>query len=464
MNNELPELINDLLRRRWVRLTLVVVVLILIVWTVLYISLQPAKMTATPLGITTDSTIQTAGDTINVYNGTSFYTIDTANNNAVKVIFTPNYRLPEILSMSWADDKGALLNFTGSGLTHTPVFDYLFEHDIDYYDGDYYTWYLDFSTGELSLVGDFNLVGDTAHYSAKDDGYYFVPDIQFSGTRDTINQLWFYSLESGESSVVVSSFNNDVSSITSCDYQGNTVCIVARKTSEAYGDAYLYATSVSNKKLTTVYKQQGDIYPTPLSDTFVLLGEAEEYNDVSVIYKKISTLNISSNKTVDYSGSVFANSAVVGIDNGSLYIVDGETSEIVWLKSNVIVGDSQVNSVDSEDLEDGMMLMSNQSGNNVIVASMTGDIYLLSSKNSASPTKDSTESAAALIGGCTNKYNGSFSSDSSKYTIFIKDDESSFVSNIAEIKKCIAQHPSLMVGYTYEYRGVSGVNGRISTD
>lgn len=465
MNNQLSELLSDLLRRKSVRIIVVLLPTLLIIWAVVHTLLQPATLAARPLNLSLDSNIQSDGDTIKVYNGNSFYTIDTANSNAVKVVFTPEYRLPTIDTMSWAGEKGALLTF-GSGIMHTPVYDYFTQHNLDTTSDEYYTWYLDFTTGKLSLVDEFNLESDTAYYSEKDNGFYYVPNIKYSEIEADRNTLRFYSLHTHQSSTVVDDFNTTVQSIKQCDQPNATVCIVGRKKGETYGKMYIFATSKDSKKLATVYTQQGEVYQTPLKNTYILLSDPEDFDGVGVLYKKITTFNIVTSEKHEYTGTMFDRSMSIGVKDDTLYLIDGENNEVVWLRSNIIPGDSQINSIASEEsynLGEGIIVVPRQDSRNILVASVAGDVYTLSTHNQETPVRAEATKSAEIVGECTTQYNGKPSITGSTYIIFVEDDDS-FTTNLANIQQCLAKNPSVMVGYTYSYKGTSGINGRISTD
>ncbi len=466
MNNQISELLGDLLQRKSVRIIVVAIPLLLVVWAIIHVALQPASLTAQPLNITTASTIQANGNVINVYNGNSFYTVNTAENNAVKVIYTPEYRLPTVANMSWAGNKGALLNFTG-GIMYTPVYDYFVAHDLDTISDNYYTWYLDFTTGKLSLADEYSLESDTAYYSKKDNGFYYVPSIQYSETEADKNQLRFYSLDTQQTSTIIDDFNTTVQSIKQCDQPNATVCIVGKKNGEAYGKTYLFATSKDSKKLTTVHTQQGEIYQAPLENTYVLLGTPEPYEGVGVIYKKISTLNIATKEKHDYNGTMFDRSVAVGVKDDTLYLIDGENSEVVWLHSNITPGDSQTNTITSDSahgLDEGIVVVPKQDSANVLIASVSGNVYTLSAHTQPAPAKASQTDSAGIVGECATQFGGTPDLKDGAYTIFVQEDDDKFTTNIKHIKQCLAKNPAIMVGYTYEYKGISGVNGRISTD
>ena len=108
MNDTLADYLAYFLRRRDVQLGIGAVVVLIIAWVVIAILLQPPTLKVQSIGVTIASVIESKGANINVYNGNSFYTIDTANNNAMKVVYTPTYRLPTVSTMTWADNKGAL--------------------------------------------------------------------------------------------------------------------------------------------------------------------------------------------------------------------------------------------------------------------------------------------------------------------------------------------------------------------
>ena len=465
MNEQPIDILISILRKKSVKIVLALIFVLIVIWAIAARLMQPPVLTAYATSLTLSDSVKIEGTTTKVYNGNSFYTIDLVNNNAKKVIFTPEYRLPEVSTIAWAGEKGVLLNFKSS-VMYTPVYDYFVEHNLDITSDDYATWYLDFSTGKLSLVDENILQDDTAHYSKKDNGFYYVPDLAFSETDVDRNVLSFYSLESNTSTVVVDDFNVSVQSMKDCDQPNGTICIVGRKNAEAYGKYYVFSTSKATKKLSTVYTHQGELYETPLQDTYILLSEPTDYQGTSTLYKKITTLNIKTNQKRDYPGNVFGGSVVVGVENNKIYIIDGHNNEVVWLNDGVFNGSSSVGSITSDKsygLDDGISIVPSQQGNKVLIASVSGNTYALSTEKLTLPTAVSTEKSEELIGECLTQKSKIYTTSERNYTILIEDDDS-FSETLKKLKLCIANNPDNLVGYTYTYKGFSSVNGRISTD
>lgn len=472
MNDSLTDHLAYFLRRRGVRLGIVAIVVLLIAWAIIATLLQPPALKAQPIGITIANTIESKGNAINVYNGNSFYTIDTANNNAMKVVYTPTYRLPTFNTMTWADNKGALLTFK-SGIINTPVYDYFTAHDIDTTSGSLYTWYLDFTTGELSIVGEFDIDGTVAYYSQKDQGFFFAP-LDLSESSPDNNSLWYYDVNKKSSRVVIESFNTTIQSMQQCNGQDGSVCIIGHRSDDNYSTNRLVSVSKNSTSATTLYTLTGKIIPTPITNTYVLLSgidnskqdNEDELFRMSTYYKKIQTLNLSTKDVRDYSGTIYETTVVAGTDGDNLYLMDGETNEVVWLRDGSLFSDSKTETIVADEkasINEGVTIVDTQLSPNILVAGVDGSVYMISKNLISTPQVADSTRATDAVEECANYANSKTSTNGSIYTILVEDNERfNEVSN--HIKQCIARKPEIMLGYTYLYRGYSGINGRISTD
>ena len=467
MNDTIADYLAYFLRRRDVQLGIGAVVVLIIAWVVIAILLQPPTLKVQSIGVTIASVIESKGANINVYNGNSFYTIDTANNNAMKVVYTPTYRLPTVSTMTWADNKGALLTFRG-GIVNTPVYDYFTAHDIDTTSDSLYTWYLDFTTGELSIVGEFDIDGTSAFYSHKDRGFFFAP-LDLSESIPTDNSLWYYDIGAKSSHVVIQDFDTTVKSIQQCDTEAGNVCITGYRFSDDYSTNRLIAVSKDSTNATTLHTLTGKIVPTPIRNMYVLLSgidNSKQNSDderfrMSTYYENIQTLNISTKETHNYDGIVYERSVAAGAKDNKLYLVDGETNEVVWLLGNGKI--TTIKADENQSIDEGITVIDNQLNPNVLVAGVDGDVYMLSEKSVTKPQFANPTRAADIIDECTNYYGGKATADGTTYTVLVEDNDN-FNRAANSIKRCIASKPEVLLNYTYIYRGYSSVNGRISTD
>lgn len=465
MNNELKHALYYAWQKKWIRIIVIVTPIVLIGAFIISVLLQPPKLATKSTNLTVDSYPQIVGDDIAAYNGTSFFTVNPTKNEVAKVVYTPKYRLPEVSTVIWASKHGVLLNFK-SGIMYTPVQDYLLSNGISQTIDEYATWYLSFTDGSLKLVDENNLQNEAAIYSQKDNGIYYVPNIKYSDIDVNKNTLRFYSLETYSTQTVVEDLSLTVDEMTECDVREASLCIIGRESSETFGTTSIYAIAKSGSR-ETIVSQKGEIYPTPIKNTYALLGDGETYLEIESIYSSIELKNIATNASVKYSGKVFGGNVVVGMLGKDPYILDGKNNEYLALRRGSLFDSTQVGELETAKapaLSDGITIVNSKASEAVaLVSSLSSEVHVVSIGSQPQQfTKNDESSVKAAVNSCATQAGASSGLTDSTFTVYVNDDDS-FNSSLATFKECVST-PENMYGYTYTYKGVSPINGRISTD
>ena len=460
------DLLKVLWSKLWFRISIFVFFIIMLILIVVF-SLIGGKSVADIKNTNlAKENISVFNNKIRAYNGVSFYEIDPISDTKPKILYTPNFRLPKP-SKTVYSDNGVLLNFE-SGINFSPVEEYFEKNDISSFSSPLMTWYLDFSDGSFSLVNASDIKENLAVYSEKDNGYYFVAnnnlDADETGSGDSV---YFYDLKTKSSSVVTSDSKYIISSLSSCDKDSFNLCVVGQNLDESDGKLSLSAVS-KDGSIKTIKKVDGQILNTPDKNVFLNLTDTSTDGEIDVVYKKIDIFDISNDKITSFSGEVpDSNLAISKLEN-NYYFVNGLDNNLAYLNTGIS------NSVDWRPLpinkdmsiNNGFIVYNNLSTNDfILVQQPNGNYYIINN----SPTdqqfnKTKEEQVTKVVNECVQvpDTETSVSRDGSLYSIYI--DYNKLSESIVIINKCLAKNVDNLYGYTYEFRGIDTLNGRVATD
>lgn len=451
---------NKIVRFTLLALSLFVAVVIVLA----YINKKPSILVVNT-GITLDSHVSVLGDKLAVYNGSSFYKVDPYTKGSPQVVYTPTNRLPNVSNIVWADTNGALLNFSG-GINYSPVEPYFVNHKQDQYAGNLHTWYLDFKSGELTVVDEYTIQKEQAFYSSKLGGFFYIPNIDYADIDPGRNKLRFYDIKTKKTSTVIEDFNTRVYSMQPCPNEGD-VCIAGLKRNNSDRKSGVYAIS-KNGTEKTLLVHEGDIYSSPVPSKYILLGGIKPYQEVDILYTTVQIVDISDNTTELLNTNVFSGGITVGKRGDSLYYVDGRSSEYYTFNTSPVsksLGTDSLILSENSNLTNGMIL-TNKTGDShtVLVSSLDRFVHVLSDIPIEQTFSKKTDTDInKSINACTEGLGGSYDIDGLKIRIFVKDDDT-FNDSLKAVKACVAEDPANLLSYTYTYQGVSPFNQRISTD
>ncbi|HMH69780.1 MAG TPA: hypothetical protein VK502_00105 [Candidatus Saccharimonadales bacterium] len=409
------------------------------------------------------------------FNGLAF-TETNIENGSTKVL-SSGQRMPIPRDIYWANSNGALFSFSSS-FSLTPVESALQSMGEQLsYDGNDYTWYLDFKTNQLHLVNKQPITADLASYSERDGGFYYVPND--SSQLGVTTPLHFYDIATNKDATIASDLEvTDFSSI----HEGvdkYTVLFTARDLNDTAKKRLYKVKQGSNKQLIT---QADRIFPTnnpgmyvvSTSDTLspVEGEEADTVDGPAGLYD----VTTKSTRALDFT---------VGTSDTSLYFVNDK--DFVALQSNSGNDKDQFmyhsGSIDEKSARSSVYPLQDENkntvtdqivklngyGNGRLLVTTVGDgqeLFSATTKKQTLPTLKQQNEAGKIVNEClgNDSKNQQYIADSKLFRVFFVAD-SSFTISIKQFSTCVLKKDSTgLIGYTFQFMGTDPVNGRISTD
>lgn len=457
MNNGLSQSLSLLWQHRLVRLFVLLGTPLLLLIIIVAIALQPKELVVKNTGVDLSSHMAIVDGNIVAYNGTSFYRIDPYSKEPARVIYTPNYRLPTPSFVLWSKtDLGVLLNFQ-TGFMYSPL-----ANQAGFSQNG--TWYLSFTDGSLAKVDDSELFPGLAFYSNERNGFYYSPN-NGENSQDSmgVSTLKFYDIKTKKSHLVSNRLGLIVSSIAPCTLGEERVCLMGRRVSESYGKTDIYSV-LKDGSINTVKTFNGEVYKTPVVDTFIALLDGKPQNEVETAYSKVVVYDAKSNKESSYVASVVGGSVLVGLKGSDFYLLDGSNNESINLSSSVF-SSAQTSLIKLQD-DQNLILPSNAQNDSktTLIAATDKKVYALSGSDQPQLyTVASADAVAKAVQVCANSSQATADHKENSFIVYINDNDN-FLKNLSAIKTCIASDVKNLYGYTFTYRGISEFNGRITTD
>ena len=453
--SELIELITIIIKKPIAKLVLIIIGLIIIGSIVYSIVYSVPRLSATQI-----NTIGSTGvidNEIISYNGLSFYSINPSSDSKPNIVFTPNYRLPVPDKIFWGNKDGALIRFS-SGFNYSPVEDYINSNDMTFTNQYSILWYLSFTDGSLTPVDNTPDPINLVLFNSKDNNFYYI--INESG-EENINELKVFDTSKKSTSALNAQVPYQILSLAECSTDGSVLCAISYTNN---GKKALYSVNNSgdfNREMEAI----GQIIPTLDPSTFITL-EDPQINDVDTTYKKLSTVNITDGKKIDYSTNEIGDSSFIsGIVNKSNYLLTDDGSRYLYLQSNLFNMKSVKNGI--IDLGDPILTDSSLINKDfaIVKSTISGDNYLLTAKKiNQKFSKISDDVFRETINQCLTKEGvaENYAIDEQIITIFI--DDSSYQTKVGSVQDCLSKTPEIMLGHEYKFRGISSENGRVTTD
>ncbi|MDN5819300.1 MAG: hypothetical protein L0H38_00980 [bacterium] len=468
-------------------------VVILIAWAIVSL-LKPATLDITPTNISLDSGVTISGDKIITYNGSSFIEISPVD-NTTKVIYTPKTRFPSVKDMVYVPNKGVFLTFSGNTI-ETPVFDYKIKQNAkvpsddpessyiySLTSDDNYTWYLDFKSGKLLNVVEYEVNSDYMYYNSHDDKFYFIT----GNGNDNPYQFKSYDINTNKTETVSGKLG--LYSIDKLRQCGDSTCVIGKLNSSR--DRSTLAKISSKGKVSSIKNVNGAILSTPDSMTFAYLTDSDDtalededatdeyddededggYSDGIAVYQTMEVTNISTGESSDYSGSFNAGGAI-GTYDDHFYYMNGIDGTYQYLKRSG--HDIDFNYDDDEyDFSDGFINLGKVGQSFSLIADVDREIYLVSTGlNTGVFDKASNAVVSKNIDTCVDKVNSDITVQNQDdittdydidFEIMVPDDDD-FDATINKVNDCIGKDSDNLVGYSYLFTGVSPINGKITTE
>lgn len=457
------------------------ILLILLIIVFSRVSFQERRMHPTPLTASINHGYL-IDDAVFFYDGASFQKINSQTGE--KEVLATGIKLPNPAHIYWSPE-GALLNFDSSFLL-TEVQSKLENIDKELDERTRkYTWYLDFSSDELSLVDSLPVNPRWASYSENDSGFYYATSEVNQESRSLTSALKFFNTESLKNSVLVESLELvDISYIGSCtDYK---VCLIARHNDDI-GSERLYAFDEEDK-LKEIFDSKGRLFTTNRPYQFLVVSQDTQSSDgedipEEVIYSEepSSLVNIKNNTSQALGFDVGNAEIILGfIDEDEYFVLDDQidenvTSEGTYYRAGTLNGwlGRPTNRV--------LPLLLNEEGTlftdklttrvsfgaegDLLVSSFSGNQYLFSEKQEINGFTELNESEVSknieVCGASSNMSSFDYLRTSKLFKIYFENN-SQFTENIMGFGKCISSTNTL--GYNLYFGGLDPRNSRIVTD
>lgn len=436
------------------------------------------KLLKVPLDLS-NSHAELTGNTIHAFDGMAFYSLDI---NTGKI--TPTWsgeRLPTPTKVFWADSRGVLLNF-GTSFSHTRIDTIIRAGGKRPNDTTRnYTWYLDFATGELTLVNELPVRPDMAIYSETNNGFYYIPDYsQFGSDEDSEllpsnAPLHFFDIAARSNRIVVEDLKiTDISHISMCPQSG-AICLIGRDI-ELTETEKLFSIDTAGQKSVGL-ESNGRLYPTNQPELYISVpaeNRGQSTEDVNFTEAEAVLHNLLTNNQIKAGFKVGSGDIIAAFSpSGSFYIIDDTKPNLYltgWLNEDKIKL-TESNLTDANNTRIDFQPVSNVSyGDNGtgLIPSIDGNLFLLSSSPPSIqlPQKLDYQEAETEIKTCANQYahDTQYLQSSSMFRILFADNDD-FATQVKGFSNCVlSSNPQALIGYYYQFAAISPVNGRISSD
>lgn len=427
------------------------------------------------------------GDSLYAYNGFAFY--ETNLDSGKTTILSSGLKLPAISDVYWAGSKGALLSFSAS-FNLTAVTRALEQKGeaFDYYQSPRYAWYLDFATNELKLVSRLEVSSGQAHYSPQENGFFFVTVANPGSGSLNRTPLYFYDVASNQTKRVHRNLKvSDMGRMQACPGEGR-VCFVARDFYDTDTESVFALTQDNKTKI--LYESQGRLFATNHPQHFIEVpnqgrvedpeNERDTPTDVTYDDQPAVLRDITADTNYDLGFSVGTTNPIMHfVDQQHFYVLDSgveaENGGAAYLSGTIKEGDATTVAYP--------LLQSNQepfssrivggethgNGSRTLVVVTDGSLAVFSERGQAPPPlqKADIQPVSQAVKQCMDASGATdqqYYSESNTFRVFFTADNS-FDQNIARFADCLAASDAApMIGYMFNYAGVSPVNGRIVTN
>lgn len=495
-NNQQPAIDK---RVKFIKWAAIIIPIVLIVLAIIYFATRPSyvefNVSTTDLESRNDFGY-VHGTDLYAYNGMVFYKQNVTNGDIT--VLSEGQRLPKPEDVYWANDKGALMKFSGSyALTavedhfNVPEDTILLPQDVENY-----TWYYDFATGDLNYVTRASVIPETAYYSEQDGGMYFIGNDGVGPTTQT--PLYFYDTNSQKLTQMSFDLNvTDMTHVGACPSEMKGVCFTARDNDDTSkkrvynvtrdsekknvlfeSDGQLFPTNNPNYYLTASYAQEeeahshGGSYDGPAGD----VSDADASDETPVV---LHNLTDDSSRTLDFTTGL-AEPSFYFLGEDKFYVLhsntadakektiyrsgeltgDGSRSEEFTLTSDGKPYEGVVNTINSQG-SDGITLATNLEDRQILFT-QTGE----GMKTINVAAMPDAETAKRVVEGCMQREGDKvdYYEDTEQFVLLTLADNN-FQQRYAQYAQCIAdENPKVFYGYRFQLAGYDPGNGRVSTD
>lgn len=210
------------------------------------------------------------------YNGNSFLkkSLETGEEQTL----SSGQYLPAISSLNWVGEEGVLLNFS-SGFYYSEVESILRSKGKRINSGTKdLTWYLDFSTAKLSLVGNLEVTNNLSFYNKDEQKLYFISPQEnlAEDNTDSGYQLNSYALQDGKTLIEAPSLQaSGIKSLVECPdaiRQSASFCLISlNREDESQEKLFSY----SQNKLSEVYASKNVLKATSNPNYYISIEDKD---------------------------------------------------------------------------------------------------------------------------------------------------------------------------------------------
>jgi len=473
---------QQLLRRRRLVIGLIagfiLVAIVLVIAFLLQSRHEEYSLTKTPLK-SQKNFGYVSGDNLYAFNGLAF-TKTSLQSNTTSVLMS-GQRLPIPSSVYWANDKGALLNFSSS-FYYTQVeskLDAMGEHVS--YNGNNYTWYLDFKSGDLKLVAKSPIIANLATYSEQDGGFYYVPNIANQAGVST--SIRFFNTSTYQDKEVANNLLVTDASFLRPGADKNTATLVARDLSDT-SQQKLYLINQNGKVSTLTGADK--IYPTNSTDAYLITkaaasttstndSEADIGDEPAYLYRT------NDKKTISLGFQAGTADAKLYFVNGSQFFAvkgnsssgDANSEQAVYYSGEVKNDKASSTSYpiqysDKAKFDSQITKITGFSSTGQILVTNLNDDQLLfgtSLSHSSIIATKSQQDATDIVKKCSESSAQSqeYYTSTNTFRIFFVTD-AHFAKNVSAFTSCVTSKDTTgLAGYLFQFTGTDS-NGRIVTD
>jgi hypothetical protein len=432
------------------------------------------------------------GGYVYFYNGVGF--IKKNIDNGQEEVLSAGKYLPAIKTLDWVGEKGVIVTF-GSGFYNTEVEKHIRNNGgrIDS-NTKKMTWYIDFSSGTLTLLSEASVVRYLSWYSQLQDKLYFILPQQelVEDSSDSGYQLSSYELGAKSLKVEQDSFQvSGVKEFVECPaaHRDSTSFCLISLNRENPREEVLYSYK-DNEGLSEIYKSKNILKKTNSPDYYLTLstdsstesqgpGRALEGGALfgNAILVNISVDNIETNLGLDISG---AGSAFYIEPSGEFLLLNNFLSRPDTNNDGFFryvsgkVGSQKVGykeySHQSDDGESTQFVRNQGYGNNghTLMSDFGGNIILVSKEEPGKKylAKVDISELQPNVDSCVRESSSSgaqFISSSNLFRIFWNED-SDLEQNIRLFSGCLKESQISTFGYNFKYGVTDPSSGRIISE
>ena len=402
------------------------------------------------------------GSSLRAYDGLFFYKILSSSEEGTKLL-GGGLKLPQITSIVWAGDNGALMNFDDS-LIHTAVESVSNQKGLSYDDERNSTWYYDFKANTLRYVGTYTMYSNV-HYFASNTLYYFTGD---SGSYT----LHAYDIRSGVDTPYTIPVNFDsISYVSTCPRAEGTVCVIAKRSSSIDREG-VYAITGS-KLVKELFSIKGDITPLPGTYKYLTLDSKDAISgsdeDSVVQYKKAVIFDAQTLKSIgEINQTLSPDGYMATTKDDDIVILDSQNGTYytyfkpIWFTH---VSKNTVRHTSGEVFTDAITSTTTPMPGGVVIKSTGANLELFASK-SIDDSIFTPESSSAVMRSVNSCIGGDivtrYITQTKTISILVPDDKM-FDTNVSKISKCLSTKKNIVHGYNYSIVSYNPSNGQVTS-